>query len=571
MAMSFSNSVVRRYFLLSLFATVVPVALVGLLYDRYWLSLMDDLVGERLSVQLTAMAKRLEAFLEVRRYQMETLAQHPAMSATVANTQRPGDEELMRLLQLEADAPDLYGILLFGEDGRLVRVVAGQAASGPPYWPESLFQLNGLAVAQIASYEMLGPAPPDDGHAGWFLMRHGLQSGQDNGNPQGGIALHVRLASLTELMGAPSLAGIVQPVLKTPSGYFSTVGVRVETTGRLVAGPEIVPGWQPMLQVDPSQLLARFEKARRVLLGALLVAATVIVLLFYRLAHRLRARVAQLVEGADALASGRLSHRIDDDGKDEITAVSHAFNTMAESLQTSLANLVRAQRLATMGEFAAGIAHEIRNPLSAIKTTVQALARRETEPKRLQLLQDVETEITRLARVVGDLSDFGKPRTPEPETQSVRVVLRRLQPLLRAELEAHGVHLALQGDSDLQLWIDGDQLIQILLNVLLNAMQAMPGGGAVTVRAARDGAGHALIEVRDNGPGVDDATLAKLTDPFFTTRPKGMGLGLSISKQLAELNGCELRFASAPGEGLTVSLRVPLAPEEETRGDDLGG
>lgn len=558
--MAISNSFVRRYLVMSLVASIVPTVLVGILYDRYSQALLDELMGERLSVQLTATAKRLESFLDGRRYQVETLASHPAMAALGRRPNDAANEEASALLQLEADLPDLYGILFMGDGGRLAHFIPGQAAAGPPYWSERPFSLATLPVTRFESYEVVGPSAPADGMAGWFLVRHPLQRSLDASQPGMDIALHVRFSSLTELMGGPTLAGIVQPVLKTPAGYFNAVGVPVPATDRMIAGPEILPGWQPMLQVEPSLLLSRFENARRVLLVTVLLTAAALIFLFYRLARNLRNRVDQLVTGAEAIASGRLEHRISDNGRDEIAAVSGAFNTMAEGLASTLATLVRAQRLASLGEFATGIAHEVRNPLSAIKTTVQALARRETEPRRLQLLHDMESEVTRLTRVVGDLSDFGKPRPPEPGITGVREVFRRVEGLVKAELNAQGIGFSVQGDSELRLWVDHDQLIQILLNLVLNAIQATPSGGLITMRVSREGA-RALLEVADTGRGVPPEALAKLSDPFFTTRPKGMGLGLSISRQLAELNACSLTIESAVGRGTTVSVRVPQPQE----------
>jgi two-component system sensor histidine kinase AtoS len=559
--MAISNSVVRRYLLMSLVAAIVPTVLVGLLYDRYSQALLDELIGERLSVQLTATAKRLESFLDGRRYQVETLASHPAMAALARAPDDVANDEASALLQLEADLPDLYGILFMSDAGRLVHFIAGQAAAGPPYWPERPFSISLLPVTRFEAYDVVGPSAPNDGLSGWFLVRHPLQPSLDTRQPRMDIALHVRLSSLTELMGGPTLAGIVQPVLKTPAGYFNAVGAPVPATERMIAGPEVLPGWQPMLQVEPSLLLSRFENARRVLLVTILATAAVLVFLFYRLARNLRGRVEQLVTGAEAVASGKLDYRIQDSGRDEIAAVSRAFNTMAEGLTNTLATLVGAQRLASLGEFAAGIAHEVRNPLSAIKTTVQALARRESDSRRLQLLNDVENEVTRLTRVVSDLSDFGRPRPPEPAVTPVREVLRRVEGLVTAELKTQGIGLSIQGDSELRLWVDADQLIQILLNLMLNAIQATPEGGLITLRASRHTGTHALLELSDTGRGVPPEALAKLTDPFFTTRPKGMGLGLSISRQLAELNGCTLSIESAVGRGTVVSLLIPLPGE----------
>lgn len=559
--MAISNSVVSRYLAISLVAGIVPTLAVGLLYDRYAQALIDELVGERLSVQLTAMSKRLESFLDGRRYQVETLASHPAMTALLRADISDASDEAHGLLQLEADLPDLYGILLLEEGGRLRHFVPGQAAAGPPYWSEQPFSIASLPVTRFDSNEVVGPAAPGDGLAGWFLVRHPLPVAE--GGRRVDIALHVRFSSLTELMGGPSVAGIVQPVLKTPAGYFNAVGVRVTPAERMIAGPEVLPGWQPMLQIEPSALLSRFENARRVLLVAVLGTASVLVFLFYQLARSLQGRVAQLVSGVEAIASGQLDHRIRDQGRDEIAAVSRAFNTMAEGLANTFARLARAQRLASLGEFAAGIAHEVRNPLSAIKTTVQALARREADPRRHQLLQDVETEVTRLTRVVSDLSDFGKPRPPEPAVAPVREIFRRVDGLVKAELKAQRLSLAIQGDSELRLWVDADHLIQIMLNLVLNAIQATPPGGLITLRAARAGDGFGVLEVRDTGRGVPPEALAKLSDPFFTTRPKGMGLGLSISRQLAELNDCTLVIESQVGAGTVVTLRVPM-PREET-------
>lgn len=558
--MAIHNSVVRRYLAISLVAATLPTLLVGLLYDRYSQALLDELIGERLSVQLTAMAKRLESFLDGRRYQVETLASHPAM-ASMALAATPTDEEAQALLQLEADLPDLYGILFLEENGQLRHFVPGQAAAGPPYWAEQAFSVAGLPVTRLEADEVVGPAPPTDGFAGWFLVRHPLPAAE--GRPRVDIALHVRFSSLTELMGGPSVAGIVQPVLKTPAGYFDAVGVPVAATERMIAGPEVLPGWRPMLQIEPSALLSRFENARRVLLFAMLATAAVLVFLFYRLARNLRGRVAQLVAGADAIAAGRLDHRIHDHGRDEIGAIARAFNTMADGLASTFARLAAAQRLASLGEFATGIAHEVRNPLSAIKTTVQALARREVEPRRLQLLRDIETEVTRLARVVSDLSDFGRPRLPQPAVTQAREIFRRVDGLVKAEVKRHEIALSFQGDSELRLWVDADHLIQILLNLLLNAIQATPPGGLITVRVARAPDGFAVLEVSDTGKGVAPEALARLGDPFFTTRAKGMGLGLSISRQLAALNGCTLGIESQVGAGTVVTLRVPLPKEPQ--------
>ncbi|WP_206047010.1 sensor histidine kinase, partial [Noviherbaspirillum denitrificans] len=510
-------------------------------------------------------ASRIAGFVEARRYQAETLANFPGMSGFAVSDEQPAGGQVGALLQVESDLPDLFGILFFGEDESLQKVVPGQAASGPPYWSETTLEIGGLPQTRVGDIELVGPAAPSGGNSGWLLVRYPLRDASKDGARH--VALHVRLASLTELMGADPAAGTVEPLLKTPAGYFNRVGHVVTPAGKLIAGPEIFPGWQPMLQVEPSQLLEPFDRARRALFIAALVGAVLIVILFWRMSTRLRQRVGQLLTGANAISSGRLEYRIADHGEDEIATVSRAFDSMAQRLEQHLARIVRMEKLAVLGEFATSIAHEVRNPLAAVKTTVQALSRRETDERRLQLLSDVESEIDRLARVVSQLLDFGRPRPPEEEDVGVRDVLRRVMLLLEPEACKRKVAVSAQGDSDIVIVADADHVVQILLNLGMNALQASDEDGAVVLRASRE-TSMAVLEVSDQGHGIPADVLPRVTDPFFTTRSKGVGLGLSISRQLAEINGGRLDIRSTPGSGTSVRIFFPLARENNGKHPD---
>jgi two-component system sensor histidine kinase AtoS len=140
-------------------------------------------------------------------------------------------------------------------------------------------------------------------------------------------------------------------------------------------------------------------------------------------------------------------------------------------------------------------------------------------------------------------------------------VARRLQSLLSTEAEARQVDLTVQGDPHVVALADPDHLQQILMNLALNALQATPPGGLVTLRVHREGAA-VLVEVRDTGAGIPEARLREVFEPFFTTKPAGTGLGLSISRQLAELNGGRLSLESASGQGTTARL-VLAGPGKE--------
>jgi len=319
-----------------------------------------------------------------------------------------------------------------------------------------------------------------------------------------------------------------------------------------------------MLVVDPDQLIKPFKTARHGLYFASITALLVIIVLFARLAGGLRQRVEPLTAGAEAVSTGDLNYRIKVLGDDEISLVATSFNSMASKLQEMFERTVRVERLAVLGEFATGVAHEIRNPLATIKTTVQALARSEKNNERLELLEDVGREIDRLNRVMSDLLEFGRPRPPDLQAVSARALLSRLYALMNPSTLQASINLEVAEDQDhVTFHADEDQVIQILVNLILNAVQATPAGGSVRLQVARTGPSEAAIEVRDTGTGVDEAVLARMADPFFTTKPKGSGLGLSIARQLAELQGGRLEFFSTLGEGTMVRLTLP------TQGDTL--
>lgn len=554
--MAIERSIVRRYLLLSVLVFTLPALAIGLLYDRFTAKALEQLLGEKVLANLTATANRLNAYLDARRYQLETLANYPGIASYPA-TDADVAGDVAALLQVESDSPDLYGILFFDAEGRLRRAVPGQAASGPPYWSDRPFKTAKLPLTVLGETEILGPVAGADGDSGWLLMRLPLHGGQAD-KTSGYIALHVRLASLTEQLGATDVAGAAQPLLRTPAGDFNVVGQVSGEHGKVIAGPEIMSGWTPLLEVKPSGLLNAFALERRALLAAVLVGSALIVFLFYQLSRHLRQRIELLVHGAEAISSGRLDHRIDEQGADEIASVSHAFNAMARKLQEHIERALRMERLAVLGEFASGIAHEVRNPLAAIKTSVQALARREQEPKRAQLLAAMEGEIDRLARVVSDLVDFGRPHPPVPRPVAVGELFRHVRGIIEPDAVARGLRLGCEGDLTLGVWADPDHLLQIVLNLALNALQATPEHGSVVLRATRAD-GRVSIEVSDTGCGIPPALLDRVTAPFFTTKTKGVGLGLTISRQLCELNDGCMTLDSVAGEGTVVRIVLPLA------------
>ena len=235
-----------------------------------------------------------------------------------------------------------------------------------------------------------------------------------------------------------------------------------------------------------------------------------------------------------------------------------------EDLRRSYAELARAQaqlvqreRLAALGELSAVVAHEVRNPLGVIFNSLGSL-RRLLKPQgdARMLLDIVGEEAERLNRIVGDLLDFARPSTPALRPEPID---RLLEDAVGAAV-AENREVAVEHDLEPGLppvSMDARLMRQAVLNVAVNAVQAMPRGGRLTVRARRDG-GFVRVEIRDTGPGIPDEIRHRVFEPFFTTKASGTGLGLAVVKRIVEGHGGEVALATAPGDGAAVTIRIPL-------------
>jgi signal transduction histidine kinase len=203
--------------------------------------------------------------------------------------------------------------------------------------------------------------------------------------------------------------------------------------------------------------------------------------------------------------------------------------------------LRREDRLRALGRLAAGFAHEIRNPLNSISLTVQLMERRlETNSIRREDLRTVRTEVDRLSVLLNDLLDLERVRQPKPEMQPILPVLRHCVSVVEQQARLRNVTVHLKDGGDMVCYFDARQLTQTIVNLLLNALEASPNGGVVYVRAF-DG----RVQVDDEGPGLGAEQQEHLFEPFYTTKPRGTGLGLAVSRELMRGQGGDLVYAAS--------------------------
>jgi signal transduction histidine kinase len=219
---------------------------------------------------------------------------------------------------------------------------------------------------------------------------------------------------------------------------------------------------------------------------------------------------------------------------------------------------VEAERMAALGRLAAGLAHEIRNPLGSIAGSIQLLktSRGVSEEDR-QLCDIVQREAARLNDLVTDMMDLARPRKPTVTTIDAAALAREVVDLASTSGRAvSDVTVVYEGDPALLIRADGAQIRQLAWNLVRNAVQASSAGDAVRVRVSRDSRGHGVLEVSDRGIGIDEQAKVRLFDAFFTTRSQGTGVGLAVVKRIADEHGFSIEVTSERGRGAT--FRVDL-------------
>ncbi len=229
--------------------------------------------------------------------------------------------------------------------------------------------------------------------------------------------------------------------------------------------------------------------------------------------------------------------------------------------------LHQAERLAALGEMVAGVSHEIKNPLGIIQSTAELLAGApDADETQKRLSAVIREESARLNGIVTEFLDFARPQTPNLRETMLDDIIKRNISFLRPELEKKGISVEHNLDGrPLALRADPDLLYRVFLNIFINALQAMEGGGTIRLTAGEDQEAF-TVEIRDTGPGISEENLPKLFNPFFTTKEKGTGLGLSIVKKLVEAHNGGIEVASALDEGTRVMLYLPKDPESRAKG-----
>ena len=295
------------------------------------------------------------------------------------------------------------------------------------------------------------------------------------------------------------------------------------------------------------------------------VTLTVLLVLIERPLEELKEVIGRVREG-DLTARAGFAQRSDDVGQ-----LGRQFNEMIQELAKNRAEIerlhqiemARAEHLATLGELAAGLAHEIRNPLAGIAGVVEVMGR-ELPPQSSSraVLPEVQGEIQHIRTILNDLLAYARPRPPEFHPANLNTTIEQAVLLAQQQVRTKPIEISFAPNKELPNVVhDPVQIHQVILNLLLNGIQAIAGEGKVEVTVRRERQ-SAVVRVADTGRGIATDSLPKIFKPFFTTRNEGTGLGLSLAKGIVESHGGRIEVSSAPGQGAQFEVWLPIAHPE---------
>jgi two-component system NtrC family sensor kinase len=385
-----------------------------------------------------------------------------------------------------------------------------------------------------------------------------------------------------------NMLSFITPVSNEPSCF--TAACHVHSPERRVLG---------ILAADFS-LASVDEKIRKqtidTTLYALALMGTISVVLFLILRKFVLKPVTGLSDAMTTAAQGDLGRRVTPVSRDEIGLLVRTFNGMLEELRTarekmedwtaslerevakkskelksSQDRLIEAEKLAALGRLTADVAHEIRNPLTAIGGFARRLQKRAAGEKEKERADLIVTEVNRLERILRDILTFSRDARSHLEKHPVGDIVHEVVNLHRALFSEQAISIEVAVDTDLPpILIDKDQVKQALTNLIANAHDAMPSGGTVKIAAGTDSLNdvpYVFLQVSDTGHGIEEDKLQLIFEPFFTTKEqgRGTGLGLSITRKIIEEHGGFIKAESAPGKGAAFSLYFPQQSWEESQ------
>ena len=346
------------------------------------------------------------------------------------------------------------------------------------------------------------------------------------------------------------------------------------------------PEWHILVeaQIDANAFYADLNSFRNKIILANFMLALILYALAWYYSRQITTPIYKLIQAVQHIGRGKLSTRIEVESNDEIRILANEFELMRQKLQESYqrmeekinlrtqelqgaqAQIMHQEKMASLGLMAAGIAHEIGNPLTSISSMAQIIKRKTIDEKTTEYVNSILKNIDRISRIVRELVDFSKPTTYKAAPADMNEIIRSAVGIVKYDRRSKNITYNLSLTDNLpKISLVADHMLQVLLNILINAVDASEGFGDVINVATRIENNQVLVEVRDQGCGIPEDRLNKIFEPFYTTKDvgKGTGLGLTVSYGLIKKLKGEIKVKSKVNEGSTFTIVIPTSTDSQ--------
>jgi two-component system sensor histidine kinase HydH len=349
-------------------------------------------------------------------------------------------------------------------------------------------------------------------------------------------------AGVVERRGAPLLDADVLVGTATSKGYGQFGGF----------------GWTTLIAQPVSQALAPVHRMAAIFAALLCVIVAAILIVATLISREIARPIAALTRLARGYMSSKILQAPPATGSGEVRELTEAFVQMVQDIDVSQQNLVRASKLAVVGEMSSVIAHEVRTPLGILRSSAQVLQREVgISIEGRELLGYIESETERLNRLVSAMLDTARPRNPAYTMVDLHALIKRSIAMLAAQSERKHVATTYRfAAADAHVECDEEQMTQVVLNLLLNGLQILHDGGRIEVATRNDGS-NVVIEISDDGPGIDPGERSRIFDAFFFKREGGIGLGLAIVQQIVGAHAGSIEAVESPLGGAMFRIHLP--------------
>jgi len=575
--------IATRFALLLALAAVVPLIAYGAV------SILSLRSGTRQSVVQGNANVAARAVEEIRRYITTNAELLKALAANLQDTGLTPDQQDRIIKNYVLDIRQFREITLFDEAGAVLATsrIGKPRVEVPKNAP---LLIQGVSMSGIRVDEDLLPSTVFAIHltklgapAGWLVGQFSLEEMWQTVDriKIGAHGYALVLASNGELVahGDPDRKALVaqatnmsgHPLMTALKAGGGNGPVSIEYTDegerKLGVAARMAPlGWTMIVEQPTSEADANATVLQRQLVVAISVVLLLMILAGYLFGRQFITPILTLQRGTQALAAGHLDERVDIRTGDEFAELGQAFNTMADKLIELQENIKRQERQAMFGRIAAGLVHDLAHPVQNIGNSTRLLLRDDVDPESREMFRrTIERELGTLRHFMDDLRNIVKPKPIERFPMEVNGSIADIVDSMRGEGERVGVAIETRYASG-PLMIEGDHfaLGRVYRNLITNAIQATEQGGRVTIATARVG-DLVEVSVEDTGSGIPADRLAAIFEDFVTTKRRGLGLGLAISKRIVEQLDGTIAVESEVGRGTKFTLRFPARDETATQ------